>query len=60
MYSDKATVVFGTVEYDAKFILDWNKSQSDRLTIHLCITKGYLKDVTVQVDRDRRLGLILK
>jgi len=59
MYSDKDTVVFGTIEYDAKFILDWNKSQSSRLTIHLCVTKGYLKDVTVQVLRDKKLDLIL-
>ncbi len=59
MYSDKATVVFGTLEYDAKFILDWNKTQSARLTIDLCITKGYLKDITIQVLRDKKLDLIL-
>ena len=59
MYSDKATVVFGTLEYDAKFILDWNKTQSAILTINLCITKGYLRDVTIQVERDRKLDLLL-
>jgi len=59
MYSDRATVVFGNVEYDAKFILDWNKRQSARLTINLCITKGYLKDITIQVLRDKKLDLLL-
>ncbi len=59
MYSDKAMVVFGTLEYDAKFILDWNKTQGARLTINLCFTKGYLKDVTIQVERDKKLDMLL-
>jgi len=59
LYSDKATVLFGTLEYDAIFILDWNKSQSARLTINLCITKGYMRDITIQVERDKKLDLLL-
>ena len=59
MYSDKATVLFGTLEYDVDFTIDCNKSQSARLTINFCINKGYLRDVTVQVERDRKLDLFL-
>lgn len=64
MYSDKVTsgvsltpkVVFGGyAEYDAEFTLDWTKTSSARLSIAGCITKGYLADITKQVDRDFKL-----
>ena len=57
MYSDKgAKVVFGGyAEYDAEFTLDWTKTSSARLSIAGCITKGYLVDITKQVDRDFKL-----
>ena len=57
MYSDKGPkVVFGGyAEYDAEFTLDWTKTSSDRLSIAGCITKGYLVDITKQVDRDFKL-----
>ena len=52
MYSDKGPkVVFGGyAEYDAEFTLDWNKTSSARLSVAGCITKGYLVDITSQVD----------
>ena len=57
MYSDKGPkVVFGGYdEYDAEFTLDWTKTSSARLSIAGCITKGYLVDITKQVDRDFKL-----
>ena len=57
MYSDKGPkVVFGgRVEYNAEFTLDWDKTVSARLTVAGCITKGYLADITLQVDRDFKL-----
>jgi hypothetical protein len=57
MYSDKGPkVVFGGyAEYDAEFTLDWTKTSSARLSIAGCITKGYLVDITKQVDRDFKL-----
>lgn len=58
MYSDKGPkVVFGeTCEYDAQFTLDWDKVRSARLTVAGCITKGYLADVTKNVNRDEKLN----
>lgn len=57
MYSDKGPkVVFGGyTEYDAEFTIDWTKTSSARLSIAGCITKGYLADITKQVDRDFKL-----
>ena len=57
MYSDKGPkVVFGGYgEYDAEFTLDCTKTSSARLSIAGCITKGYLVDITKQVDRDFKL-----
>ncbi len=57
IYSNK--VVFGTVEYDAVFTLDWTKTSSSRLDVGSCITKGYLKDITIQMLRDKKLDLLL-
>ncbi len=54
IYSNK--VLFGTIEYDAIFTLDWNKTCSSRLTVVDCITKGYLTDVTKNVDREFKLN----
>ena len=59
MYIDKGPkVVFGEFEYDAQFILGWDKSQSrmrvGRLTVDWCINNGYLCDITIQVERDRK------
>jgi hypothetical protein len=56
-YSNK--VVFGTVEYDAVFTLDWTKTSSARLNVGSCITNGYLKDITIQMLRDKKLDLLL-
>ena len=57
MYSDKGPkIVFGGyAEYDAQFTLDWNKT-SDSLSIAACITKGYLADVTKNLERDIKLN----
>lgn len=57
MYSDKGPkVVFGgRVEYDAEFVLDWDKTASARLTVACCITKGYLVDITKGVERQEKL-----
>jgi hypothetical protein len=64
IYSGKVALypklVFGTIEYDADlFTIDWNSSQSARLNIDLCITKGYLSDITIQVLRDKKLDMLL-
>ncbi len=58
MYSDKGPkVVFGGyAEYDAEFTLHWDKTSSDRLTIAGLITKGYLADVTNNVEREFKLN----
>jgi hypothetical protein len=57
MYSDKGPkVVFGgKVEYDAEFTIDWDKRMSARLTVAACISKGYLVDITKNVNRDEKL-----
>ncbi len=60
MYSDKGPkLVFGPFEYDAIFTLDWTKTASSRWSVSGCITKGYLKDITIQMVRDMKLNLIL-
>ncbi len=58
MYSDKGPkVVFGGyAEYDAEFTLHWDKTSSARLTIDVLITKGYLSDITKNVDREFKLN----
>jgi hypothetical protein len=60
MYSDKGPkVVFGGyTEYDAEFTLDWDKAFSVRLTVASCITKGYMVDVTKNIERQNKLKLI--
>ena len=57
MYSDKGPkVVFGgRVEYDAEFTIDWGKGYSDTLSVITGISKGYLVDVTKNVERDEKL-----
>ena len=57
MYSDKGPkVVFGGwSEYDAEFTIHWDKASSDRLMIDVCITKGYLADVTKNIYRQQKL-----
>ena len=57
MYSDKGPkVVFGGwSEYDAEFTIHWDKTTSARLSVAGCITKGYLADVTKNVQRDEKL-----
>ena len=65
MYSDRATVLFGEVEYAARFIYEAGNHEFgvlvlNSLRINFGLTKCYLSDVTVQVERDRKLGLILK
>ena len=58
MYSDKGPkVVFGVyTEYDTQFTLDWDKKTSARLSIANLITKGYLVDVTKNLERDIKLN----
>jgi hypothetical protein len=60
MYSDKGPkVVFGGyAEYDAEFTLDWNKTCSSRLSVVSCINKGYLVDITKNIERQNKLKLI--
>jgi hypothetical protein len=60
MYSDKGPkVVFGGyAEYDAEFTLDWNKTCSFRLSVVSCINKGYLVDITKNIERQNKLKLI--
>jgi hypothetical protein len=56
MYSDAGPkVVFGQVEYDAEFRLDWDKRANATLTVASCIIKGYLVDVTKGVQRQEKL-----
>jgi hypothetical protein len=59
MYSTGAKVVLHNSEYDAIFTLDWTKTASSRWSIAGCITKGYLRDITIQIERDMKLNLIL-
>ena len=49
-------VVFGPFEYNAQFTLDWTKTSSVGLGVTNCITKGYLKDVTIQMLREKKLN----
>jgi hypothetical protein len=65
MYSDRGTVLFGEVEYAARFIYEAGNHEFgvlvlNSLRINFGLTNCYLSDVTVQVERDRKLGLILK
>ena len=57
MYSDKGPkVVFGGwSEHDAEFTVHWDKTSSARLSIANCITKGYMVDITKNVERDEKL-----
>lgn len=57
MYSDKGPkVVFGgRVEYDAEFVLDWDKTVSASLSVVTAISNGYLVDVTKGVHRQEKL-----
>lgn len=52
-------VLFGTVEYNAIFTLDWTKTSSVRLDVNSCITKGYLRDITIQKVREKKLEQLL-
>ena len=58
MYSDKGPkLVFGTVEYYVhEFTIDWTKTSSARLDIGSCITKGYMRDITISVYREKKLN----
>lgn len=61
MYSSKSINVvidvdgFGSKEYHTLFTLDWDKIISARLSIASCIRKGYLVDVTKNVNREEKL-----
>ena len=60
MYVDKGPkVVFGPFEYDAVFTLDWKEDVSSRWSVAGCITKGYLRDMTIQIERQKKLDLLL-
>lgn len=66
MYSDKGLchgsvpkVVFETIEYDAIFTLDWKEDVSSRWSVAGCITKGYLRDMTIQIMRQKKLEQLL-
>ena len=39
-----------------EFLLDWDKTVSARLTVAGCITKGYMVDVTKNVNREWKLN----
>ena len=59
MYSTGAKVVIHNSEYSAIFTLDWTGTASSRWSIAGCINKGYLRDITIQIERDMKLNLIL-
>ncbi len=59
MYPSGAKVVLHNYEYDAIFTLDWTKTASSRWSIAGCITKGYLRDMTIQIERDKKLDQLL-
>lgn len=40
---------------DPQFILDWDKVHSVRLSISSCLLKGIMSDMTISIDRDRKL-----
>ncbi len=52
-------VLFGPFEYNAIFNLDWTKVSSVRLDVNSCITKGYLRDITIQMVREKKLKQLL-
>jgi hypothetical protein len=60
MYSNKGPKVSfgGGVEYNAEFTLDWNKAGGVRLSVVSCINKGYLADITKNIERQNKLKLI--
>ena len=57
----KTTLIFDvlsmsySITFGAEFIIDWDKTCSMRLSIAGCITRGYLVDVTKNVDRNFKL-----
>ncbi len=57
MYPDKGPkVILGSnAEYDAIFTIDWNKPPSARLSIAGCLTKGYIADISINVERQDKL-----
>ncbi len=56
MYPDKGPqVILGNTEYDAVFTIDWNKPSSARLSIAGCLTKGYIADISINVERQDKL-----
>ena len=57
----KTTLIFDvmsmsySITFGAEFIIDWDKTCSMRLSIAGCITKGYMVDVTKNVQREEKL-----
>ncbi len=44
-----------SITFGVEFRIDWDKTCSMRLSIAGCITKGYMVDVTKNVDRNFKL-----
>ena len=57
----KTTLIFDvmsmsySITFGAEFKIDWDKTCSMRLSIAGCITRGYMVDVTKNVDRNFKL-----
>lgn len=57
----KTTLIFDvmsmsySITFGAEFKIDWDKTCSMRLSIAGCITKGYMVDVTKNVQREEKL-----
>ena len=57
----KTTLIFDvmsmsySITFGAEFKIDWDKTCSTRLSIAGCITRGYMVDVTKNVQRDEKL-----
>ena len=57
----KTTLIFDvmsmsySITFGAEFIIDWDKTCSMRLSIAGCITRGYMVDVTKNVQREEKL-----
>ncbi len=45
-----------SITHSPEFWLDWDKTASARLTVAGCITRGYMVDVTKNVDREWKLN----
>jgi len=60
MYSNSGPkVLLWDREYCAEFTIDWDKTFSSKFSVSGAITKDYLKDITIQIERQKKLDLLL-